>query len=121
VVEVFGEEELETARSAGADIIQVNARDLDTLAVDPIGSLRLMEACPPKPGEFFIAASGIRDVLDLKIARRSGFKGALVGTALMRGGKPAEALNAMLEGLAPEPPAGGPPPGGHQRHWWLGK
>ncbi|MDR1035336.1 MAG: indole-3-glycerol-phosphate synthase [Deltaproteobacteria bacterium] len=99
VVEVLGADDLDTARSAGAAIVQVNARDLDTLKVDFLASMRLVEANPPRPGEFFIAASGLGDAVDLRIARRNGFRGALVGTALMRGGRPAEKLAELLDGL----------------------
>ncbi|MDR2613089.1 MAG: indole-3-glycerol-phosphate synthase, partial [Deltaproteobacteria bacterium] len=100
VVEVFGAAELEDARSAGAEIIQVNARDLDTLRVDFLASLRLLEEHPGSPGEFFIAASGLRDAVDLRLARRLGFGGALVGTSLMEGGRPAERLAGLLAGMA---------------------
>ncbi|MDR1080103.1 MAG: indole-3-glycerol-phosphate synthase [Deltaproteobacteria bacterium] len=111
VVEVLGADELDTARSAGADIVQVNARDLDTLKVDLLASLRLIESNPPRPGEFFIAASGLRDATDMRLARLAGFRGALVGTALMRGGRPRERLSEFLEGMkAPGP--GGPQPAG---------
>ncbi|MDR1314748.1 MAG: indole-3-glycerol-phosphate synthase [Deltaproteobacteria bacterium] len=99
VVEVLGEEDLDAARSAGAGIVQVNARDLHTLKVDFLASMRLIEAHPPRPGEFFIAASGLKDAVDLKLARRCGFKGALVGTALMEGGRLRERLQGFMAGL----------------------
>ncbi|MDR1038714.1 MAG: indole-3-glycerol-phosphate synthase [Deltaproteobacteria bacterium] len=112
VTEVLGGDDLEAARSAGAGIIQVNARDLDTLKVDFLASLRLAEASPPRPGEFFIAASGLRDAVDLKLARRCGFRGALIGTALMRGGRLRENLAGFMEGLGAPGPQLTPPAGG---------
>ncbi|MDR3154077.1 MAG: indole-3-glycerol-phosphate synthase [Deltaproteobacteria bacterium] len=109
VVEVFDAEDLDIARAAGARIIQVNARDLDTLKVDFLASLRLIESCPPREGEFFIAASGLKDAVDLRIARRAGFRGALIGTALMRGGGLREKLAGFLEGLKPPAPSDAAP------------
>ena len=41
VVEIFDEADLALARESGARIIQVNARDLDTLQVDRSACLRL--------------------------------------------------------------------------------
>ena len=99
VAEVFGAGDLESASAAGADIIQVNARDLETFKVDFLGSLRLIEALPPRGNEIFIAASGVRDALDLRLARKAGFRAALVGTALMKGGAPGERLGELLAGL----------------------
>jgi indole-3-glycerol phosphate synthase len=101
VVEVFSVAELDIARSAGAKLIQVNARDLSTLKVDFSECLRLIEARPPEEGELWIAASGVRDAVDLRLLRKAGYGAALVGTALMAGGRPKEALDKMLSGLDP--------------------
>jgi indole-3-glycerol phosphate synthase len=109
VTEVFGAEDLEVARSAGAGIIQVNSRDLETLRVDFLASLRLAHRFPPEQGEFFVAASGMADSVDLMIARRAGFRAALVGTALMLGGDPGARLAELLAGLE-EPGRPAPPP-----------
>ncbi len=100
VVEVFGEADLETARESGARIIQVNARDLDTFKVDRAACLALARRCPPLPGEAWIAASGVFERAHLEEAGEAGFAACLVGTALMAGGRPGEAL-ARLLGSAP--------------------
>lgn len=98
VVEVFDRADLALARESGARIIQVNARDLDTLAVDRAAALALIRACPPEPGEIWIAASGMDSFAHLAGAARAGYDAALVGTALMAGGRPGAALARMLSG-----------------------
>jgi indole-3-glycerol phosphate synthase len=99
VVEVFTPRELDMARSFGATLIQVNARDLATLTLDKDLGPRLIGERPPKVGEFFIAASGIGSAGDLRKLRDAGYGAALIGTSLMSGGKPKERLDALLEGL----------------------
>jgi indole-3-glycerol phosphate synthase len=99
VVEIFNAEELEIARAAGAKVIQINARDLETFNVDFLLSLKLIASNPPLNGEFFILASGLNDSTDLIVAKKMGFSSVLIGTALMKGGKPKENLDKFLLGL----------------------
>ena len=96
VTEVFNEQDLRRARAAGASVIQVNNRDLETLRVDTSLARRLVAG--KKAGEFWITASGICGHGDLLAAAASGFDAALIGTSLMRCAKPGEALAAMLHG-----------------------
>ena len=98
VVEVFDERDVAVARESGARIIQVNARDLVSLKVDREASLRLPETCRPRPGELWVAASGMHCRADLEAAARAGFHAALVGSALMEEGRPGEALRRLLHG-----------------------
>ncbi len=96
VAEVFDAREVEIARQSGAKIIQVNARDLQKLQVDRAAPLAVIGACGKLPGEAWIAASGIETNAHLQSARKAGFDAALIGTALMRGGKPGAALRELL-------------------------
>ena len=98
VVEVCGKKDLVLARESGARIIQVNARDLDTLRVDRQACLELARQCPPERGEIWIAASGMDRREHLEEAARAGFSAALVGTALMQEGQPGAALRRLLRG-----------------------
>ncbi len=93
VAEVFDGEDLRRAHKAGADIIQVNNRDLDTLRVDLDNSRRL--ARRKGSGEFWISASGIENSGQLDGLLELGFDAALVGSALMDA--PGEKLAALLE------------------------
>ena len=98
VVEVFDAEDLALARESGARIIQVNARDLESLKVDREAPLTLIRACPPLPGEIWIAASGMDSFGHLELAAEAGYRAGLVGTALMAGGEPGAALARLLCG-----------------------
>lgn len=100
VVEVFGEADLRLARESGARVVQVNARDLVTLRVDKEACLRLIRECPPQGEELWIAASGMTCRADLEAAAEAGYRAALVGSALMEGGRPGEALHGLLRGGA---------------------
>ncbi len=96
VVEVFDAEDLHLARDSGAEIIQVNARDLQTFAVDRNACLALIREFPPRDGELWIQASGVSKREHLVEARDAGYTAALVGTALMEHEQPGWALAALL-------------------------
>jgi len=101
VVEVFDEADLAMAREAGAVMIQVNARDLDTLQVSRKACLDLAAKAKPCGREIWIAASGMSEPEHLAAARKAGFQAALVGSALMDREIPGEALKKLLEGARP--------------------
>lgn len=94
VVEVFSETELTLARESGARIIQVNARNLETLETDREASLRL--AALRQPGECWIAASAMSEPEHLSAAAAAGYNAALIGTALMQGGGADAPLRNLL-------------------------
>lgn len=98
VVEVFDEDDLRTARRSGARVIQVNARDLETFAVDVNACLELIRRCPPEGDERWIAASGLSRTEHLRAAAEVGYDAVLIGTALMERGDPGAALRALLHG-----------------------
>ncbi len=98
VVEVFDADDLQRARAGGASIIQVNARDLATLRVDREACLRLIQENPPKPGELWIAASGMSCRQDLEEAAQAGYHAALIGSSLMEHGTPGRSLHRLLAG-----------------------
>lgn len=99
VVEVFDEEDLEIARASGARVIQVNARDLETFHVDREACLKLAEKGRPAADEVWIAASGMEAAQHLLEAGKVGYSAALVGTALMEGGRLEENLARLVAGL----------------------
>lgn len=98
VVEVFDEEDLRIARASGASLIQVNARDLETLKVDKEACLRLARHQGIQDEEVWIAASGMESRDDLCAAASAGYHAALVGSALMEHGTPGEDLCRLLQG-----------------------
>lgn len=97
VVEIFDEADLERAEKAGARIVQVNSRDLDTLKTDLDVARRM--AAKKRPGRIWIAASGISSRADVLGMAALGYNAVLVGTSLMSGEDPGLAL-ARLTGKA---------------------
>jgi indole-3-glycerol phosphate synthase len=95
VVEIFDRPDLAKARGAGARIIQVNNRDLDTLEVNLDNSLELMSRSSDK--ELWISASGIEEPMHVQMMAQAGFDAVLVGTSLMASPDPEAAL-ARLAG-----------------------
>ncbi|HBR05922.1 MAG TPA: indole-3-glycerol phosphate synthase [Desulfovibrio sp.] len=99
LVEVFDEQDLDLARESGATLLQVNNRDLDTLAVSLDVSRRL--APQRRAGEFWISASGIDASGQVAEMRALGFGAVLVGTSLMASADPGAALAALVAGGRP--------------------
>lgn len=95
VTEVFDEQDLDKARSAKARIIQVNNRDLDTLSVSLDVSRRM--ASLKHEGELWISASGVTRGTQVAELASLGFDAALVGTFLMEGGSPQQALATLIK------------------------
>jgi indole-3-glycerol phosphate synthase len=93
VVEIRNEQELERALEAGAEIIGVNSRNLETLEVDERVPKRLVPLIPPHL--IAIWESGIESVEDVQRAAERGADAVLVGSALSRSSDPAELVSSM--------------------------
>lgn len=93
VVEVRTEQELERALVAGAQIIGVNSRDLETLEVDERIPERLVPLIPPEV--IAIWESGVHDVDDVRRAADCGADAVLVGSALSRSSNPAQLVRSL--------------------------
>jgi len=93
LVEVRSEEELAVAITAGARVIGVNQRDLETLEVDTAVGARLLPLIPR--GIVAVAESGIGTRADVERAAASGAAAVLVGTVLSAAVDPAAALRAL--------------------------
>ncbi len=93
LVEVHTEAELEAALAAGAEVVGVNARDLETLEVDPEGALELLGRVPAD--RIAVAESGISSRAEVERAVAAGARAVLVGEALMRAADPAAALREL--------------------------
>lgn len=100
VVEIFDERELAIARDAGARIVQVNARDLETFRVDRTACIRFIETHPPLPHERWIQASGVEEGSHLVEAAQAGYDAVLVGTTLMRDATPGATLRGLVADAA---------------------
>jgi len=94
LTEVHDETELQRARAAGARLIGINNRNLDTFEVDTNTTLRLAPLVPP--GCVIVSESGIRTRDDMRRLQDAGFHAALVGETLMRSPDPGKAAAGLL-------------------------
>jgi len=95
LVEVHEEKELEMALRAGAKIIGVNNRNLETMEVNLEVGLRLGRLIPPDCVK--VCESGIKNLKDIKRIEECGFDAVLVGTSLLKSSSPGKKLR-MLKG-----------------------
>ena len=94
LIELHAEAELEGARAARSEVIGVNARDLDSLAVDAGVVERLLPLVPE--GCAAVAESGIAARSDVERVAAWGADAVLVGTAISGAADPAAALAAIV-------------------------
>ncbi len=94
LVETHDEHELDVAMNAGATVIGVNHRDLDTLKIDLGLSARARQLCGP--GVILVAESGIKTRQDVQRMREHGADAILVGESLMKAPSPGAALAELL-------------------------
>mgnify|MGYP003377658229 CR=1 FL=1 len=95
LVEVHGEDEVEDAVEAGAEIIGINNRDLHNLEVDLETTFRLLPDIPA--GTVVVAESGITERAHVRDLEDAGVDAILVGEALMSSGTPAEAARRLRD------------------------
>ncbi|MGL4207777.1 MAG: indole-3-glycerol-phosphate synthase [Candidatus Adiutrix sp.] len=97
VVEVFDEADLKIARNSGAKIIQVNSRNFGDLSINKKAALTLAKTAKriDYPDELWILASGLENSQDLKEAQSAGFDAVLIGTSLMKNGRPEDDLKKL--------------------------
>jgi indole-3-glycerol phosphate synthase len=93
LVEVHSEKELDAALAAGASVIGVNSRDLDTFAVDVESALRVVSRVPAD--RIAIAESGLFGRRDVERVAETGADAVLVGTALSSADAPAGLLREL--------------------------
>ena len=94
IVEVHTAEEVTRAVDAGARVIGVNARDLNTLEVDRATFAKLAPTIPS--GIVRIAESGVRGPHDVLDYARSGAHAVLVGESLVIGNNPRGAVADLV-------------------------
>ncbi len=99
LVEVTDERESAAALAAGARIVGVNARDLDTLAMDTGRAARVLGALPGSITAVHL--SGLGDADAIGRVRDTRADAALVGEALMRQDDPLPLLSAMVAAARP--------------------
>eukprot|EP00124_Ichthyophonus_hoferi_P000775 Ihof_evm2s32 gene=Ihof_evmTU2s32 len=94
LVEVNNKEEMDRAVRAGAIVIGVNNRNLDTFQVDLSTTNSLAHMTPPNA--LLIALSGIKTRQDVADYKPMGIKGVLVGESLMKADNPRIMIGELL-------------------------
>lgn len=95
LVETHTAPEIDAALTAGADIIGVNSRDLDTFALDPARAWKLLAAVPPD--RLAVAESAMQTFDNVREAAEAGADAVLIGTALSSAADPAPFIRRIRE------------------------
>ena len=93
LVEVRDETELELALNAGAKIVGINNRNLETLAIDAATSERLLGRVPS--GVIAIAESGVSVRADVERVAEAGADAVLVGSSVSAAANPEDAVRCL--------------------------
>jgi len=96
LVETHTAAEISTALDAGAEIVGINSRDLDTFRIDIDGAWRLLGAIPSHV--IAVAESGMASLDDVARAADAGADAVLIGTALSAADDP-ETLARQISGV----------------------
>lgn len=96
LVEAHTKEEVKMAVDAGARIVGVNNRDLQTFQVDVTTSIRLRQEVPREL--LYVSESGIATPEDVETLRRNGTDAVLIGETLMRSPDKRAMLDALRGG-----------------------
>lgn len=91
LVEIRDEDELELALAAGAAVIGVNNRNLETLVIDPSTVCRILPLIPASV--VAVAESGMASRADVQGAAACGADAVLVGSAISSAEDPALAVS----------------------------
>jgi indole-3-glycerol phosphate synthase len=94
LVEVHTEEELDAAVKAGAQLLGINNRDLNTFEVSLATTARLAPRVPA--GTPAICESGIDSLEQIRRVETLGIHVFLIGESLMRAKRPGKKLRALL-------------------------
>ena len=95
LVEAHSAPEVERALQAGARVVGVNNRDLDTLVTDVSLAPRLRALVPAEC--VFVAESGIAQPEQVALLLEAGVDAVLVGESLLRSADPAAKLRELVE------------------------
>ncbi len=93
LIEVSNEREMEAALEAGADLLGINNRDLQSFREDLEKTVRMASLVPP--GVLLVGESGIRSRGDVEKMQRAGAGAVLVGETLVRSSDPAAKVREL--------------------------
>jgi len=94
LVEIFDENDLDRALAAGADVVGVNHRDLETFEEDPTATRRLRPLVPDDV--ILVAESAISTRADVAALEDIGVFSILVGEAIVTASDPEAKIRSLL-------------------------
>lgn len=94
LVEIHSEKDLESANQAGARLIAINNRNLQSFETNIETAIRLKLLF--EPHQVAVAASGIRTRADIKKNQKSGIWNFLIGESLVRTKNPVNFLKSLM-------------------------
>lgn len=93
LVEVRDERELDLALECGAEVVGINNRNLETLAIDPATCERLLRHVPADV--VAIAESGVSNRADVERVAKAGADAVLVGSSISAAADPEDAVRRL--------------------------
>lgn len=93
LVEAHDAEELDAALEAGATLVGVNNRNLETLEIDPDNAVRLIPRIPQSV--VAVAESGVASARDVQRMAAAGADAVLVGSSISAAVDPVESVRAL--------------------------
>ena len=94
LVEINSKDELEAASSAGAGLIGINNRNLNSFETDINTAMRLSSLL--KPDQTPVAASGIQGRKDIEMNKKFGIRNFLIGESLVKASNPKAFLESLV-------------------------
>lgn len=94
LLEVHSADEVHTHLCEEITLVGINARNLDTLKIDPTHHEEILSILPNKVTP--IAESGIREASELARLKKVGFQGFLIGETFMRTTDPARTCGELI-------------------------
>jgi indole-3-glycerol phosphate synthase len=94
LVEIHSEKDLESANQAGARLIAINNRNLQSFETNIETAIRLKLLL--EPHQVAVAASGIRTRADIEKNQKSGIWNFLIGESLVRTKNPVNFLKSLM-------------------------
>ena len=84
LVEVHSAKEARSAVDAGAEIIGINNRDLDTLKFDVDNTIKIINEVPELKKKVLVSESGISERSQVDLLKKAGVKAFLIGEAILK-------------------------------------
>lgn len=96
LVEVHSVKEAQSALDAGAGIIGINNRDLNTLKVDLSTTVNIINTLPELKKKVLVSESGISEKNEVDLMKGLGVNAVLVGEAILKSPDIADKINILI-------------------------